>query len=92
MKWATLASRSSLVSQCQVKDRALLIDTDLTTFVTVVYYATRSKSQYGMPYIFKTVLEDTTVYSFVMAVCHLVLALFVIFAKVVVLAFPKTFS
>ena len=55
----------------------------------IVYYAIRSKSQYGMPQIIKTVLEDTTVYSLVMAMCHLVLVLFVIYAKVVVLKFPR---
>lgn len=58
---------------------------DLSILAMIVYYAIRSKSQYGMPYIIRTILEDTTVYSLVMAVCHLVLILFVIFAKVVAL-------
>jgi len=39
--------------------------------------------------IVKTVLEDATIYFIVMALCHLVLALTVIFAKVVVLTFPR---
>ena len=36
-----------------------------------------------MPRIIKTVLEDTTVYFFVMAMCHLCLILSVLLAKVV---------
>jgi hypothetical protein len=55
----------------------------------IVYYAILSKSQYGMPRIIRRVLEDTTVYFFVMAMCHSVLALFVIFAKVVALTFLR---
>lgn len=55
----------------------------------IVYYAIRSKSLYGMPHIIKTVLEDTTIYFSVMALCHLVLALFVIFAKVLALMFSR---
>lgn len=69
--------------------RSSLISADLATFAMIVYYAMRSKSQYGMPHIIKTVLEDATVYFFVMAMCHSVLALFVIFAKVVRLTFPR---
>jgi hypothetical protein len=61
----------------------LLINVDLATFVMIVYYAVRSKSRYGMPRIIKTVLEDTTVYFFVMAMCHLCLILSVLLAKVV---------
>lgn len=56
----------------------------------IVYYALRSKSQYGMPHIIRAVLKDTTVYFFVMAMCHTVLALFIIFAKVVTLPFTRT--
>ena len=62
---------------------------DLATFVTIFHYAIRSKSQYGMPSIIKTVLEDTSIYFFVMALCHSVLVLFLIFAKVVVFASLK---
>ena len=67
----------------------ILMNVDLATFAMIVYYAMRSKSQYGMPHIIKTVLKDTTVYFFVMAMCHSVLALFVIFAKVMTLPLPK---
>jgi len=74
---------------CPNPARPILINVDLATFAMIVYYAMRSKSQYGMPHIIKAVLKDTTVYFFVMAMCHSVLALFVIFAKVVTLPFPK---
>jgi len=50
--------------------RPILINVDLATFAMIVYYAMRSKSQYGMPHIIKTVLKDATVYFFVMAMCH----------------------
>jgi len=65
---------------------------DLVTFITIVYYAIRSKSQYGMPYIIKTILEDTTMYSFAMALCNLALVLFVIFAKTPIKLLPATGS
>jgi succinate dehydrogenase hydrophobic anchor subunit len=84
-----LAFRSFLVGKCYHQNRSCLTDLDLATFLTIFYYAVRYKSQYGMPYIIKTVLEDTTIYSFVMALCHLVLVLFVILAKVMVFPFPN---
>ena len=87
-----MALRSFLVSEHGVQSLSLLIDVDLATLITIVYYAMRSKSQYGMPYIIKTVLEDTTMYSFAMALCNLVLVLFVIFAKVVVPTFPQVYT
>lgn len=43
------------------------------SFIMVVYCVIRSKSRYGMPCIVKKVLEDTTIYFIVMAVCHSVL-------------------
>lgn len=67
---------------CTKPDHPLLTKLGPVTSVMIVYYAIRSKSQYGMPHIIKTVVEDTTIYFFVMALCYLVLALFVIFAKV----------
>jgi hypothetical protein len=77
-----LAFQSFLVSECDVQNISLLTGVDLATLATIVYYAIRSKSQYGMPHIIRTILEDTTMYSFVMAMCNLVLVLFVVFAKV----------
>ncbi|KAF9792268.1 hypothetical protein BJ322DRAFT_1028101 [Thelephora terrestris] len=65
---------------------------DLATLATIVYYAIRSKSQYGMPHIIRTILEDTTMYSFVMAMCNLVLVLFVVFAKTPIKLLPATGS
>ena len=87
-----LAFRSFLVSQRLLQLNYLpLIDVDLATFVMIIYYAIRSKSQYGMPHLIKRVLEDTTIYFFVMALCHLVLALFAIFAKVVASIFSRIY-
>jgi len=85
---------------CTVKTKAiyeivyvgLSLVFDLATFFAIFYYAIRSKSQYGMPYIIRTVLEDTTVYSFVMTLCHLSLVLFVIFAKTPIKLLPATGS
>lgn len=65
---------------------------DIATSATIVYYAVRSKSQYGMPHIIKTVLEDTAMYSFIMALCHLMLILFVILAKTPIKLLPATGS
>jgi len=65
---------------------------DLATFIMIFYYAARSKSRYGMPSIVKTVLEDATIHFIVMALCHLVLALTVIFAKTTIKLLPATGS
>jgi len=65
---------------------------DLATFAMIVHYAIRSKSQYGMSHIIKRILEDTTIYFFVMAMCHLVLVLFVILEKATVKLLPATGS
>jgi len=94
MKLAMPALRSYLVSPLRAQNptRPTLINVDLATFAMIVYYAMHSKSQYGMPHIIKTVLRDTTVYFFVMAMCHSVLALFVIFAKVVTLPFLRAYA
>lgn len=76
-------------ASCSKPSNSFLIGVDLATFVMIVYYAIHSKSRYGMPYIVKGVLEDATIYFIVVAVCHLGLALSVIFAKVMVLSFPR---
>lgn len=74
---------------CPKLRRPFLIDVDLAMFAMIAYYAISSKSRYGMPDIVKTIFKDTTFHFFVMALCHVVLALSVIFAKVVVLSFLR---
>ena len=83
--WFAFGQSASCLKLC----RPFLTDIDLTMFAMIAYYAISSKSQYGMPDVVETIFKDTTLHFFIMALCHVVLALSVIFAKVVAPSFLR---